>query len=83
MVRVTAPGAAADRDSVSPFDALAVVPEMFVSASVGFPCEWVEAAYAVSTEPTKEPFEFENETPLELAKARVWKADEPPAAEKA
>jgi hypothetical protein len=71
LVRVTAPGAAADRDSVSPLDALAVVPEMFVSASVGFPWEWVEAAYAVSTDPPTDPFEFEKLTPFELANTIV------------
>ena len=42
-----APGSAADRDSVSPAELLAVVPLRLVRASVGLPCEWLDCAAVV------------------------------------
>jgi hypothetical protein len=39
-----ADGSAADREMVKPLEALAVVPERFVSTRVGSPWEWFDAA---------------------------------------
>jgi hypothetical protein len=41
------PGAAALNESVSPLEAEAVVPEMFVKFRVGLPCEWLDCAAVV------------------------------------
>ena len=46
-----APGAAALKESVKPFEADAVVPVRLVSARVGLPCEWSDCAAVVRYAP--------------------------------
>ena len=69
---VTAPGAAADSDSVSPAEFDAVVPDRFVRLRVGFPWLWFDAAYEVSTDAvTRDDPDIPNVTPLELENTTV------------